>query len=236
MTIGIYALYWEEQDLIYIGQSQNIKSRFKEHSSKLIRNKHTNYKVQNVYNIYGAPQLYTVEECNLNLLNELEIYWTEDFDSLNPQKGLNIIEAGTVGFGVNSNSSKYSKRQILKTFSLLYSTKLSYREISSKTGVSSGTVCDISNGYTHSWLKEGYPYKYILMLHRTSRQTCAKTLGRQYPKLISPDNIEYSVENILQFCSHHPVLSLNIENSRKNIGRLLLRTRSSWHGWTVKVI
>lgn len=55
MTIGIYSLYWEEQDLIYIGQSQNIERRFTEHLYKLKNNTHTNYKVQKAYITYGLP-------------------------------------------------------------------------------------------------------------------------------------------------------------------------------------
>ena len=35
MTMGIYALYWQEQDLIYIGQSKEIERRFKDHLREL---------------------------------------------------------------------------------------------------------------------------------------------------------------------------------------------------------
>lgn len=55
MTIGIYALYWEEQDLVYVGQSQDIARRFTEHKRKLKNTSHTNYKVQAAYNLYGIP-------------------------------------------------------------------------------------------------------------------------------------------------------------------------------------
>lgn len=50
MNSGIYALYWWEQDLVYIGLSQNLSSRKLEHLNKLKNNRHTNYKVQNTYN------------------------------------------------------------------------------------------------------------------------------------------------------------------------------------------
>ena len=44
MTTGIYALYWEEQDLIYIGKAQKIEKRFKDHLSKLISGKEKYHK------------------------------------------------------------------------------------------------------------------------------------------------------------------------------------------------
>lgn len=158
MTIGIYALYWGVQDLIYIGQSQNIEARYKEHLYKMKNNKHTNYKVQNAFNLYGQPVLQIIEECSIERCNELEVYYTEEFDSIN--KGLNIVEAGLVGWGVNSNASKYTKRQILKVFSLLYKTKIATRDIAKRCKVNIGVVHGIQAGNTHVWLKTKYPEKF----------------------------------------------------------------------------
>jgi predicted GIY-YIG superfamily endonuclease len=73
MTIGIYALYWEEQDLIYIGESDNIERRFKEHLKMLETNKHFNYRVQEVYNTYGLPLFQILEECHINELKIKEV-------------------------------------------------------------------------------------------------------------------------------------------------------------------
>lgn len=99
MAIGIYALYWEEQDLIYIGQSQNIERRFSEHIYKLTNTKHTNYKVQNAYNLYGLPVLNILEQCEISELNTLEISYTKEFNGLDKHRGLCLIEAGNVGWG-----------------------------------------------------------------------------------------------------------------------------------------
>ena len=117
MTTGIYSLYWEKQDLVYIGLSQNIERRFKDHLNTLKNNKHTNYKVQNTFNNYGEPKLIIIEECIIEELNDKEIFWTKEFNSIN--NGLNIIEAGQAGFGTNSSNSKYSKEQIIEALDLL---------------------------------------------------------------------------------------------------------------------
>lgn len=234
MTIGIYALYWEEQDLIYIGQSQNIEARFKEHLYKLKNNKHTNYKVQNTFDLYGEPQLNILETCGLDKLNNLEIFYTKEFDSIN--NGLNIVEAGNVGFGTNSNASKYSKIQILKVFSLLYKTSLSYHSISGKTKVSTVTISDISKGRSHTWLQEKYPNKYISIEGNNILRFKNKNIVTDYPILLSPDGKEYLVKSSLtDFCKEHNSLNHSCISSGKGIGRVLRKDRMSYLGWTLKI-
>jgi predicted GIY-YIG superfamily endonuclease len=166
-NIGIYALYWWEQDLVYIGLSQDLHSRKLEHLSKLERTVHTNYKVQSAYNLYGIPDFIILENCSISELPAKEIYWTHEFDAL--RTGLCIVEPGIVGFGVNSNASKYTKFQILKTFSLLYKNKLSFKEISKRTFVNEGIISDISAGRVHLWISEVYPDKHLAMVSIKNR-------------------------------------------------------------------
>ena len=48
---GIYALYWWEQDLIYIGLSQDLFSRKSQHYRSLKSSTHYNPKLQNAYKL-----------------------------------------------------------------------------------------------------------------------------------------------------------------------------------------
>ena len=102
--------------------------------------------------------------------------------------GLNIVEAGQIGFGFNSNASKYSKITILKVFSLLYRTKLPQTKIAKKLKLYGSLVQDISKGNSHLWLKELYKEKYELMIDnnksRRANSKSAKSLGRVYTPLI----------------------------------------------------
>ena len=68
--------------------------------------------------------------------------------------------------GLNNPKSKYSKRQILKVFSLLYRTKLSKAKIGLRTKTSESLAKSILNLGSHRWLQEEYPEKYALMLTR----------------------------------------------------------------------
>lgn len=237
MTIGIYALYWEEQDLIYIGLSQDIEGRYKEHLYNLRECKHTNYKVQNTYNLHGIPTLFIVEKCPLYKLNDKEVYWTKEFDSLNSNNGLNIVEAGQVGFGTSSNSSKYSKHKILKVFSLLYRTTLSHPEISTIVKqIPEHLISDIARGSSHLWLKDMYPTQYLIMRDNIKKRMIlnrsnALTRDIKYPEMLSPEGNVYKVNILIEFCKSIPELSLNLETSRKCIGMVLHGSKPSYKGW-----
>jgi excinuclease UvrABC nuclease subunit len=53
MNSGIYALYWWEQDLVYVGLSRNLHRRRNQHMSSMVKNTHDNYKVQQAFNNFG---------------------------------------------------------------------------------------------------------------------------------------------------------------------------------------
>lgn len=234
MTIGIYALYWEEQDLTYVGQSQHIEARFSEHLNLMGNGAHTNYKVQNTYNLYGKPTLITLEKCNINMCNELEIYWTKELDSLYGANGLNIIEAGAVGFGPNSNSSKYSKIKILLAFRSLYLSSNNYKTydiLANELGVHKSLLQDIITGASHIWLKTAYSNSYKRMLsNRVKRRKCINVLshiGCNIPILVSKEGIQVEVINIREFSKLYGL-------SNSHVCNVINKKRKSHKGWTLK--
>lgn len=204
MTIGIYALYWEEQDLIYIGQSQNIERRWKEHIADMQRNVHHNYKVQLAYNSYGIPRHIVLDTCSISKLDELEAAYTNEFCSLNNVNGLNIVEAGNTGWGINGNNSRYTKRQILSIFSLLYKGVMTCPQIATRLGVNTSTVENIC-GSSHIWLKEEYPVEYNLMksVDRSRRKQEYKPTLKYRGSLVDTSGNIYEVYNISQFAKEH---------------------------------
>lgn len=162
--------------MVYIGQSQNIEKRFKEHLWCLSRSTHANPKMQSVYNQQGTPELVILEACSIAELYDKEIVWTKEFDSL--AKGLNIVEPGPSGWGTNSSRSKYSKIQILRIFSLLTTTNLANIDIAKKVGVNIRLVESIRGGYSHVWLKDAYPERYLLLANKAKvKNTYARKLG-----------------------------------------------------------
>lgn len=241
MTIGIYALYWEDQDLIYIGLSEDVEGRYRDHLRLCRGNKHTNYKVQDAFYKYGSPNLVIIEKCLISELNDKEIYWTREFNSIND--GLNIVEAGLVGWGTLSNSSKYSKRQILKVFSLLYKSTLSHKCISIKSKVSASLPQDIVLGKSHLWLREAYPKQYSLMKENRAERIPSnngalfQNRGIKLPTIVSPEGIIYNeISNLTEFCKTIPLFSINIKNSMKGLSKVILGERNQYKGWTLQQI
>lgn len=231
MAIGIYSLYWEKQDLIYIGQSQNIEARFKKHLRDLNNKEHSNYKVQNAFDNYGIPSLNILEICTLHNLNELEIVWQKEFDSLN---SLDLIDAGNRYQGLSSTNSKYTKLQVLKTFRLLYTNKISYSTIANLLSVNIGLVADISSGRTHIWLKYKYPCLYLRMLKRkpisnkniiNNKNSMFSSSGREITLI--KNNVKYIITNQSVFAKEH-----NIDPS--NISKLIRGKLLSCRGFTLE--
>jgi len=197
MSCGVYALYWEEQDLVYVGISNDIDRRCTAHFNMLKSNRHTNYKVQNAYSLYGYPKFILLELCSYTELHIKEISWCIEFDALGPN-GLNIAAPGISGWGVNHSQSKYSRKTILKVFSLLYQ---GYKSvfIQKRLKVPKSLVSDIYLGRTHKYIEQEFPEKYYIMQNIDRKKILYDTEVRG--TLLDKDTgVVHTITNIHQFC------------------------------------
>jgi group I intron endonuclease len=64
MTCGIYGIFSEDSQRVYIGQAQDIEQRWSTHKSSLIRNNHHCKFLQNHYNKHRKLKLELLEICN----------------------------------------------------------------------------------------------------------------------------------------------------------------------------
>lgn len=94
--IGIYKIENIVNGKVYVGQSINIEQRWYNHKNELNGNRHCNLYLQNAWNKYGKDSFVfsVLEQCELNNIDEKEIYWIELYDSLNPDKGYNLTAGG----------------------------------------------------------------------------------------------------------------------------------------------
>lgn len=203
---GIYALFWWRSGAVYIGQSTDLNKRKYTHLHNLKENIHSNFKVQNEYNLNGLPEFIVIERCESSWLNRLEDLWQKEFQSLG---SLDIVKAGDCrASGLTNPRSKYSRGQLISVFRKARNPKLTSKEISEITNVSLATVDDIRSGRSHIWLRESFPYSWS-----TIEGTRAERLKIGYTKsaaklgktvvLISPANIEYIVTNLSAFAKEH---------------------------------
>lgn len=82
-TGGVYWIYQPAQDrAVYVGSSQNIERRMREHVSRLKNGKHCNPHLQAAWNKYGADafQFLPLEECTIEQLAEREEFWMMALD------------------------------------------------------------------------------------------------------------------------------------------------------------
>lgn len=89
--IGVYKITNTKNGKVYIGQSVDVKKRFKEHKRELRSNNHINCYLQDDWNIYGekAFTFEVVQKCRSVHLDEIEQHLIKEYDSTNREKGYN---------------------------------------------------------------------------------------------------------------------------------------------------
>lgn len=93
----IYKIINKQNGLIYIGQTTTtLKRRWQGHKSALKSQIHHNELLQRAYNKYGIEpfEIFLIERCNIEELDERERYWINYYDSTNRSKGYNFESGG----------------------------------------------------------------------------------------------------------------------------------------------
>lgn len=82
--IGIYKITCLVNGMVYVGQSKNIKARWKAHIKYFKSNKN-NHLMQNDYTLYGikAFKFDVIEECSIEDLKSRENYWIKQIGTYN---------------------------------------------------------------------------------------------------------------------------------------------------------
>lgn len=105
---GVYKITNHINGKVYIGQSINIKVRWKDHINSLNRGDSSCTLLQRAWNKYGQENFSfeVLELCNKDMLDQIEIKYIELYDSCN--KGYNIESGGNA----NKHLSEETKRKI----------------------------------------------------------------------------------------------------------------------------
>jgi len=112
---GVYLIRNIKNGKVYVGQTNNLKLRKRNHFSDLKANIHHNKHLQSAWNKYGERnfEFEVLEECSLDRLDEVEIYWIKYYESYNRRFGYNF-ELG----GNNSPQTQETRDKIDSTIEL----------------------------------------------------------------------------------------------------------------------
>ena len=229
MTIGIYKLEFAGTSKVYIGQSVNIETRFKQHLN-LMRKQESSVKLNEAYKTYGNPTLEVLSECTEEELDSFEKETIEIFNSVVSGFNTCISTGGKTSLsGENHPNSNYSNESIHLVLKLLVSNlELNFQDIYELTGVSRSVIAGVSCLQQHKWLESIYPKEYKeLQLQFTNgiRLNCTKrgTKSDEY-QLVSPEGVVHKIVNTRQFAELHGLDHTHVSKLRKGV-------RKSHKGW-----
>lgn len=155
---GIYKITNKINNKIYIGQSQNIFSRWAEHRYEAKTNMKPLYKAMRKYGIENFI-FEIIEECEIEKLNDREVYWIKYYDSYN--KGYNLTPGGdysskTQRIVSNEDVINIRKRRLnTETFSDVYKDYTYLNESTFKNVWQGVSYTDI---YVEGFTKENLEY------------------------------------------------------------------------------
>lgn len=168
--IGIYKITNLINRKVYIGQSANIKRRWKDHRKEAFweSSPYYNYPLYRAIRKYGLDNFSfeVIEECDASELNTKEKFYITQYDSY--KTGYNQTEGGD---SVTHNF-KLTQQQVLEIIQRLKTTHDNIYAIARDFNVGGTTIHYINKGQQYPQPNETYPIRPHLAKLTTTKPTC----------------------------------------------------------------
>lgn len=227
--IGIYIIYFDDPEHCYIGQSQRVETRIRKHKEMLVSNTHYNYKLQEAYNLSTKTIVAELlEECKPSELNSLEIYYINEFNSIDT--GYNILSGGDVPIGYQSSRSKYTREILIQVYTLLADETLTNLDIIKICEVPMTLLESLAYNKRHKWLAEEFPIlreKIDCIIRSNTRSKLCNDYnlrnGVSYI-VLDPYNETHTFSNINRFAKEHGL-------NPSHLNQVVLGKEKQHKGW-----
>ena len=176
--LGIYSITNLTNGKLYIGSSNNIYRRWREHKKLLNKNVHHSYLLQNAWNKYGENNFIfeIIEECSEDMLLEREQYYIDLYSSADNYYGYNVSEyAGRPSMnqeqreycakiisekfrGEGSWCNIYPEQKIKSLIDDLKTGEYSYGQLSKKHNISYDIVASVAGHASWKYLTDGIEF------------------------------------------------------------------------------
>lgn len=222
----------------YVGQTNNILRRKREHKSNSYNKNSAEYNLLFHKKIrqYGEENfdfqiLETIDTDNIQEVNELEQYWIDKLDTFVEKNGYNL----TLG-GDNNEHSRIYDLSIIDKVKKQIKKGISYENIQKEFGISIGYISGINTGMYFYDSKKTYPlFKYyqsqkeleqiieLLLYSELNMKEIAKITNKAYStiKKINSGNLHYN-ENL-----SYPIRKQNTQQKKADIVKQLLLKKAS---------
>ena len=157
---GIYMIVFPNNK-IYIGLSNDIKRRMREHNQDF----RVDLPISRAIKKYGKiEKFYLLEEIdaeNRKLLQEREKYWIAYYHSNEKDIGYNLTSGGDgTGAGAENISAKFTEEEIqMIYYDIKNHPELKLQDLAKKYNISVGAISEINNGKTYFHKNETYPLR-----------------------------------------------------------------------------
>lgn len=159
MNKDIYIIENDINDMVYVGQTNNVTLRWQQHKSAANTGRITVY-VDQVMREMGVEHFsIRLLESDVKNSDDREKYWISQFNSFFPN-GYNKTIGGERGYGgCGWTASKLNTEQLTSLIRDIQETKISFDKLGEKYGVSCAVVTAINSGESYFDKKLSYPLR-----------------------------------------------------------------------------
>ena len=189
---GIYRINFPN-DKFYIGKSNNIKRRLKEHHGNKT-NTPCDCAVRKYFpNIQDID--FDVLELTIDYTNR-ERYWIDYYQATNKLIGYNLTNGGEgMSTGILNPASKFTEENLKEIFDLIKTSDLTFKEIAKKFNVHEKIISDINCGIHYIDTTETYPLRPFM---KKFKQSMKGKTGIKHPQAKLNEDSLKSLVNDLQ--------------------------------------